>query len=102
METWQSIAYQRFSRQDRFVGAGLLTWQKASSRIQLKAAGRIDEDDGRNQEHHELEGLRDFEADELMDQVRDELERLREVLIETHSLPNCDVSEVLAGPETER
>ncbi|GGL04953.1 hypothetical protein [Streptomyces flaveus] len=98
-ETWQSIAYQRYQKQDRFVGAGLLIMQKASSRIQLKAAGGSDEDDGRKQNHDELDGLRDFEADELMDQVRDELERLREVLIETHSLPNCDVSEMLGVPE---
>lgn len=100
-ETWQTIAYQRYGRQDRFVGGGILPYPKASSRIRLKPAGGDDFDDGLDKEHDELEGLRDFEADELMDEVRDELERLRERLIETHSLPNCDVSEMLAVPESQ-
>ncbi|MFG3290147.1 hypothetical protein ACGF3G_15260 [Streptomyces sp. NPDC048179] len=99
-ETWQTIAYQREGRQDRFVGGGLLLFQKGSSRIQLKAAGSEAKDDGQERrQHNDLEGLRDFEADDLMDHIRDELEQLREVLIETHSLPNCDVAEMLAVPE---
>ncbi|WP_437070874.1 hypothetical protein [Streptomyces sp. enrichment culture] len=36
--------------------------------------------------------MRTFEADELLDKVRDELEDLKGVLVETHALPNCDVS----------
>lgn len=99
-ETWQSVAYTNYGSEYRFVGAGI-PWDKTSSRIRLKAAGGDDEDDGKNQDHEELEGLREFEADELMDDVRDELERLRDVLVETHSLPNCDVSEMLGVPETE-
>ncbi|MCX5008070.1 hypothetical protein OHB05_36480 [Streptomyces sp. NBC_00638] len=99
-ETWQTIAYQRYWDQDRFVGAGLPR-SKGASRIRLKPAGAGDEDTGEEQEHHQLEGLRDFEADELMDDVRDELERLREKLIETHSLPNCDVSEMLGVSESQ-
>ncbi|MFI8234214.1 hypothetical protein ACIGDI_35980 [Streptomyces sp. NPDC085900] len=98
-ETWQTIAYQREYRRDRFVGAGPLLFEKGSSRIQLKAAGAEVGENGEKRQHHELEGLREFEADELMDHLRDELEQLREVLIETHSLPNCDVSEMLAVPE---
>ncbi|WLW55868.1 hypothetical protein [Streptomyces sp. YU58] len=97
-ETWQTIAYQRYRDQDRFVGAGP-AWPKGSSRIQLKSAGAGDEEDAEKLEHPERDGLRDFEADELMDQLREELERLREHLIETHSLPNCDVSEMFGVSE---
>ncbi|MFC7261634.1 hypothetical protein [Streptomyces lutosisoli] len=100
-ETWQTIAYRSNWSSYGFVGAGHMTWPKGQSRIQLKAAGGDDEDDGSGRQHHELDGLRDFEADDLMDEVRDELERLRGVLIETHSLPNCDVSEMYGVPESE-
>ncbi|MFD0549664.1 hypothetical protein ACFQ0X_11040 [Streptomyces rectiviolaceus] len=100
-ETWQAIAYERDGKGDRFVGAGRLAWPKGSSRIQLKAAGGDDADDDGSQQHNELEGLREFEADELMDQVRRQLESLRGVLIETHSLPNCDVSEMLGIPDSQ-
>jgi hypothetical protein len=98
-ETWQTIAYQREFGRDRFVGAGPLLFKKGSSRIQLKSAGTEAGQDGEARQHHELEGLREFEADELMNHLREELEQLRGVLIETHSLPNCDVAEMLAVPE---
>ncbi|WP_405653975.1 hypothetical protein [Streptomyces sp. NBC_00019] len=100
-ETWQTIAYQRYGDQDRFVGAGLPR-SKGASRIRLKPAGADDGDDSlKAAEHGGSDGLRDFEADELMDNVRYQLERLREKLIETHSLPNCDVSEMFGVSESE-
>jgi hypothetical protein len=40
-----------------------------------------------------------FEADELLDKVRDKLRALSGVLVETHALPNCDVFETLAVPQ---
>lgn len=46
------------------------------------------------------DGIRKFEADELLDKVRDELDRLSGTLVETHALPHCDVFETLAVPQS--
>lgn len=102
-ERWQSIAYRRESRVDRFVGAGLDSWPKGATRIQLTSARTSeDEEDGpplATADLSDLDASQKFEADELLDKVRDELEELRGALVETHALPNCDVAEFLGIPE---
>lgn len=102
-EQWQSIAYRREGRVDRFVGAGLDSWPKGATRIQLTSA-RTSEDETDDPplataDLSDLDASQKFEADELLDKVRDELEELRGALVETHALPNCDVAEFLGIPE---
>ncbi|MFI6407829.1 hypothetical protein [Streptomyces sp. NPDC050548] len=115
-EAWASVAYRSNDGIDRFVGAGLDAWRSGATRIQLapartKADAEEDEDDSPGHDVDDAEpsiededaqpgGMRTFEADELLDRVRDELEALRGVLVETHALPNCDVAEVLAVPQS--
>ncbi|SNX88506.1 hypothetical protein SAMN06272735_8958 [Streptomyces sp. TLI_55] len=109
-EVWQSTPYRKQDRIDRFVGAGLDAWRKGATRIQLTAARRAADEEDTEPDHephaataasHEpdTEGIRMFEADELLDKVRDELQALSGVLVETHALPNCDVFEALAVPQ---
>jgi len=102
-EQWQSIAYRREGRVDRFVGAGLDSWPKGATRIQLTSARTSeDEENGpplATADLSDLDASQKFEADELLDKVRDELEELRGALVETHALPNCDVAEFLGIPE---
>lgn len=112
-ELWQSTPYRKQDRIDRFVGAGLDAWRKGATRIQLTAARRATDEEGDQgtgpdtQERPEpavshepdADGIRMFEADELLDKVRDELRTLSGVLVETHALPNCDVFETLAVPQ---
>ncbi|MFD4316891.1 hypothetical protein [Streptomyces sp. NPDC058548] len=117
-ERWQSIPYRNEDGVNRFVGAGLDAWRGTGPRIQLTAARRVD--DTEDEEHSstkptprpgpsteagtlagdEVAGIRKFEADELMDKLRVELERLRGVLVETHALPHCDIFETLAVPQS--
>ncbi|WP_308380054.1 hypothetical protein [Streptomyces sp. ISL-43] len=117
-EGWQSVPYRKEDRINRFVGAGLDAWRATGPRIQLTAARRADdaEDNKHDREEptrrsripneeenlwgEETQGIRKFEADELLDKVRDEVGRLSGVLVETHALPNCDVFEALAVPES--
>ncbi|MCX5091839.1 hypothetical protein OOK36_23750 [Streptomyces sp. NBC_00365] len=100
----------------RFVGAGRDAWRSGGPRIQLTPARRAT--DGAETEgdsdstkpgsktdtkvigNGNQDGIRKFEADELLDKVRDELERLSGALVETHALPNCDVFETLAVPDS--
>jgi hypothetical protein len=100
---WQSIAYRREGGLNRFVGAGLDAWRKGATRIQLTSARTKDDKDdpgpGAEDDDTSLDGYQKFEADELLDKVRDELEDLSGVLVETHALPSCDVAEVLGVPE---
>ncbi|WP_405686561.1 hypothetical protein [Streptomyces sp. NBC_00057] len=102
-EQWQSIAYRREGRVDRFVGAGLDSWPRGATRIQLTSArtSEDEEDDPplATADLSDLDASQKFEADELLDKVRDELEELRGALVETHALPNCDVAEFLGIPE---
>ncbi|MFG2570526.1 hypothetical protein ACGFR6_34510 [Streptomyces sp. NPDC048567] len=102
-EQWQSVAYRREDGTDRFVGAGLDSWPKGATRIQLTSArtGGEEEDDLplAKADLSDLDAGQKFEADELLDKVRDELEELRGALVETHALPNCDVAEFLGIPE---
>ncbi|MCX4512901.1 hypothetical protein OHA27_21845 [Streptomyces sp. NBC_01619] len=102
-EQWQSVAYRKEGRVDRFVGAGLDSWPRGATRIQLTAA-RTNEDEENSQSSDptditDLNESQKFEADELLDKVRDELEKLCGALVETHALPNCDVAEFLGVPE---
>ncbi|MGW5659852.1 hypothetical protein ACWEWG_07070 [Streptomyces sp. NPDC003758] len=117
-ELWQSTPYRKEAGADRFVGAGLDAWRSGGPRIQLTPARRArDEDEAEKaSDGNELstkllledessggastKGMRTFEADELLDKVRDELEDLKGVLVETHALPNCDVFETLAVPQS--
>ncbi|MEU0184152.1 hypothetical protein ABZ312_23620 [Streptomyces sp. NPDC006207] len=101
-ERWQSIAYRNESGTDRFVGAGLNAWGRGATRIQLTPA-RTAEEGSRTEEvvdDSDPGGYRKFEADELLDKVRDEIEDLCGILVETHALPNCDVAEFLGVPES--
>lgn len=117
-ERWQSIPYRKEAGVHRFVGAGLDAWRASGPRIQLTAARRADDAEhaepggvrpkpasrlpaqaGAAQEG-EMAGIRRFEADELMDRLRIELERLSGVLVETHALPHCDIFEVLTVPQS--
>ncbi|MFD7186257.1 hypothetical protein ACFV90_40640 [Streptomyces sp. NPDC059904] len=79
--------------------------------VDLRVYQRVDRlrGSGRPRAQHEpdlhapdtaAQNVRTFEADELLDKVRDELEALRGVLLETHALPTCDVFETLAVPES--
>ncbi|MET8696524.1 hypothetical protein ABZV65_28755 [Streptomyces bauhiniae] len=102
-ESWQGIPY-RMEGTHRFVGAGRDAWRPGGPRIQLvptRLASDGDEGpaDGPVNEGGS-DGIRKFEADELLDRVREELERLAGTLVETHALPNCDVFEALAVPES--
>lgn len=114
-EMWQSIAYQQDEGYDRFVGAGRAIFRGNATRIQLTPARTAaDEDAPRGGDSVEgaedtatdslddlgPDGFKTFEADELLDRVRDELEALRGKLVETHALPSCDVAEVLAVPRS--
>lgn len=116
-ELWQSTPYVKEPNGiHRFVGAGRDAWRAGGPRIQLTPArraaddGKTEGDSGRTRpgSKEDLEasavgntdGIRKFEADELLDKVRDELERLCGVLVETHALPNCDVFETLAVPQS--
>ncbi|MFD7778840.1 hypothetical protein [Streptomyces sp. NPDC059753] len=113
-EMWQSAPYRYEETYDRFVGAGLDARRSGATRIQLTPARRVSDEDAdqrssRNGTDHEpdlhapdtaAQNVRTFEADELLDKVRDELEALRGVLLETHALPTCDVFETLAVPES--
>ncbi|MEU9486922.1 hypothetical protein AB0D83_25165 [Streptomyces decoyicus] len=102
-EQWQSIAYRKEGGVDRFVGAGRDAWPRGATRIQLTAARTNgDEEDDQSlslANVADLDESQKFEADELLDKVRDELEELRGALVETHALPNCDVAEFLGAPE---
>ncbi|MFJ4414292.1 hypothetical protein [Streptomyces sp. NPDC088925] len=102
-EQWQSIAYRKEGQVDRFVGAGLDSWPKGATRIQLTSArtSENEEDDLSlaAEDLSDLDASQKFDADELLDKVRDELEELRGALVETHALPNCDVAEFLGVPE---
>lgn len=100
-EQWQSIAYRKESRVDRFVGAGLDSWARGATRIQLTAAGEGEDEERDPRAPADVTGdvSVKFEADELLDKVRDELERLCGDLVATHALPNCDVAEFLGVPE---
>ncbi|MDG4856735.1 hypothetical protein P8605_00895 [Streptomyces sp. T-3] len=105
-ERWQSTPYRKeLGGVHRFVGAGLDVWPAGGPRIQLTPARRANEEEAEGSDAGAAEevipdGIRKFEADELLDKVRDELERLSGVLVETHALPNCDVFETLAMPHT--
>jgi hypothetical protein len=116
-ELWQSTPYRKEENGvHRFVGAGRDAWRSGGPRIQLSPARRAadaketegDSDGMRPGSKADAEvlgngdqnGFRKFEADELLDKVRDELERLSGVLVETHALPNCDVFETLAVPQS--
>ncbi|WP_405944304.1 hypothetical protein [Streptomyces sp. NBC_00932] len=101
-EEWQSIAYRNEEGADRFVGAGLDAWQRGATRIQLTAARTIDDSKDSVPEvgDTELDGYQKFDADELLDKVRDELLDLSGVLVKTHALPNCDVAEFLGVPQS--
>ncbi|MEU7031660.1 hypothetical protein AB0A60_33800 [Streptomyces sp. NPDC046275] len=118
-ERWQSTPYRKEGWVNRFVGAGLDAWRATGPRIQLTAARRADDEDGEGNEPpgpnptpqswataeaevswEEAAGIRKFEADELMDKLRVELERLSGVLVETHALPHCDIFETLAVPQS--
>ncbi|MEV6165934.1 hypothetical protein AB0L71_29275 [Streptomyces sp. NPDC052052] len=116
-ERWQSTPYLKEKNgAHRFVGAGLDAWGSGGPRIQLAPARRAsdgeategDSDstgpgsktDTENVGDGNQDGIRKFEADELLDKVRDELERLCGVLVETHALPTCDVFETLAVPQS--
>lgn len=101
-EQWQSIAYRREGNVDRFVGAGLDSWMRGATRIQLTSARTSDEEEDNISAAgaFDLDASQKFEADELLDKVRDELEELRGALVETHALPNCDVAEFLGVPES--
>ncbi|WP_328904889.1 PRA1 family protein [Streptomyces sp. NBC_00234] len=100
-EQWQTIGYRNEGRADRFVGAGLDAWRRGATRIQLASARVTDEGKEPLSEvgDTDLDGYQKFEADELLDKVRDELEDLSGVLVETHALPNCDVAEFLGIPQ---
>ncbi|MGA5508525.1 hypothetical protein [Streptomyces umbrinus] len=112
-ELWQSTPYRKEAGADRFVGAGLDAWRSGGPRIQLTPARRSANEDEPEDGPSTIplpkdgspvegstEGIRTFEADELLDKVRDELEDLKGVLVETHALPNCDVFEALAVPQS--
>ncbi|MFE1955019.1 hypothetical protein ACFW9D_31630 [Streptomyces sp. NPDC059524] len=105
-ELWQSTPYLKEAEgRHRFVGAGLDPWPSGGPRIQLTPARRATDDGGEDAEdavraNSGQRGLRKFEADELLDKVRDELERLSGTLVETHALPHCDVFETLAVPQS--
>ncbi|MCQ4210405.1 hypothetical protein [Streptomyces longispororuber] len=106
-ELWQSTPYlKEATGWHRFVGAGLDPWRSGGPRIQLTPARRATDDagegegsDGAAKAGGGREGIRKFESDELLDKVRDELERLSGTLVETHALPHCDVFETLAVPQ---
>ncbi|MFC1410182.1 hypothetical protein ACEZCY_13025 [Streptacidiphilus sp. N1-12] len=99
-EMWQSIAYSTEGGIDRFVGAGLNASRPGAARIQLTPARTADERSDADDDLRDTgpDGYQKFEADELLDKVRDELEDLRGVLVETHAVPNCDVAEFLSVP----
>ncbi|WP_258023869.1 hypothetical protein [Streptomyces bambusae] len=117
-QRWQSIPYRKEDGINRFVGAGLDAWRATGPRIQLTAARRAEDEEGDARSSarsvpqprppadadswwdEEPVAIRKFEADELLDKVRDELERLSGVLVETHSLPHCDIFETLAVPQS--
>ncbi|MFE6664377.1 hypothetical protein ACFVFH_12585 [Streptomyces sp. NPDC057697] len=118
-ERWQSIPYRKEAGVHRFVGAGLDAWRASGPRIQLTAAPRTDAEENAEPgsaraaappptlpaqagaaPEDEPAGIRRFEADELMDRLRVELERLSGVLVETHALPHCDIFEVLTVPQS--
>ncbi|AWT47965.1 hypothetical protein DMT42_35950 [Streptomyces actuosus] len=116
-ETWQSTPYKKEEGGvHRFVGAGRDAWRSGGPRIQLTPARRAaddkategDGDSRRPSREADAEtvgnpvqsGIRKFEADELLDKVRDELMGLRGVLVETHALPHCEVFETLAVPQS--
>ncbi|MEU3462426.1 hypothetical protein ABZ721_21130 [Streptomyces sp. NPDC006733] len=112
METWQTIPYVREGSISHFLGAGRDAWFPGAVRLQLTAAGPDDrngrardpddeEYDADSEEHrasHGPHGYRTFEADDLLDRVRDELLALSGNLTETHALPNCDVAEMYVTP----
>lgn len=102
-EMWQTIPYRSKDGADRFVGAGLDAWRPGATRIQLapaKSTGERKEDTEEWVEPEDFyDGVRKFDADELLDRVRDELRDLRGILVETHALPNCDVAELLGVPQ---
>ncbi|MFB7338608.1 hypothetical protein ACFCZ6_00945 [Streptomyces hydrogenans] len=117
-ERWQSLPYRKEDGGNRFVGAGLDAWRATGPRIQLTAARRADDTEDEEPSdtkssppsglsakadifsEDEVVGIRKFEADELMDKLRLELERLSGVLVETHALPHCDIFETLAVPQS--
>ncbi|MEU6403047.1 hypothetical protein [Streptomyces sp. NPDC046985] len=116
-ERWQSTPYLKEKNgAHRFVGAGLDAWGSGGPRIQLTPARRASDGEGteggsdsmvpgskaasENVGDGNQDGILKFEADELLDKVRDELERLCGVLVETHALPTCDVFETLAVPQS--
>ncbi|SDK02155.1 hypothetical protein [Streptomyces indicus] len=110
-ETWQAIPYRREHRVDRFVGASRGAHRNVV-RIQLSPAGdHTAADTPADQEgtpglaertsKGEQTVMRKFEADHLLDYVRDELKKLRGHLVESHALPHCDVFEVFAVPDSE-
>ncbi|MEU0740730.1 hypothetical protein [Streptomyces sp. NPDC006134] len=114
-ELWQSTPYRKEGNGvHRFVGAGHDAWRSGGPRIQLTPARRaVDDEAGRGDSPQpsrstdgelsgdsDQSGIRKFEADELLDKVRDELKGLSGVLVETHALPHCNVFETLAVPQS--
>ncbi|MFD5319207.1 hypothetical protein [Streptomyces sp. NPDC127098] len=104
MEKWQTVPYRTERGTDRFVGGGLDAWRRGATRIQLAPAGTDSEN--RESSHTASDEaspppgeVQKFEADELLDAVRNELEHLAGKLVRTHALPNCDVAEFLAVPQ---
>lgn len=114
METWQTIPYVREGSTSHFLGAGRDAWFPGAVRLQLTAAD-ADDKDARAQDpddeaydaYADFEGrrpsrgphgYRPFEADDLLDRVRDELLALSGNLTETHALPNCEVAEMFGMP----
>ncbi|WP_234320512.1 hypothetical protein [Streptomyces sp. SBT349] len=103
-EMWQTIAYRAERRTDHFVGGGVDAWRRGATRVQLAPAGADGEENGNEWTATEADDplsneVRKFEADELLDAVRQELEYLKGKLVRTHTLPNCDVAEFLAVPQ---
>ena len=116
-ESWQTMGYRRDGFTDHFVGAGEYTWPTAVTRVQLFASEQEDQsEDGGDAEGKpaafdanparndpgipgSARAYKIFEADELLDKVRDALQKLKGELAETHALPNCDVAEVLGVSE---
>ncbi|NGO81619.1 hypothetical protein G6045_39085 [Streptomyces sp. YC504] len=109
-ETWQAMPYRREQLVDRFVGASRSAYRNVV-RIQLSPAGEATEEAPQEDDATPglvertpgaaRSGMRKFEADDLLDHVRDELRKLRGHLVESHALPHCDVFEAFAVPDSE-
>lgn len=116
-ETWQTSPYvlEAGYSISRFMGAGREAWLPGAVRIRLTAAADAEDEEDPAEPADEMPAddcgkgepggwesdsrFQKFQADELLDRVRDDLRSLREDNDETHPLPHCDVAEVFAIPK---